>query len=77
VKCIRGILIMCLWVSERFDHLMEFNNRAGHAVRNDQGQSVRMRRTDVKEMYPQSVDHSFELGETVEPLLALPPVILL
>src|SRR4029450_9053944 len=62
-------------IRERSDGLEQLDDRAGPAVRHDQGQGVVVPRLDVDEVDVQAVDVSDELRERVELRLRLAPVV--
>jgi hypothetical protein len=66
---------VCGRICERADHVEQFDDRAGPAVRHDQRQCVLALRPDVDEVDVDSVDLGYELRQGVEPRLDLAPVI--
>src|SRR3569623_2031259 len=72
---VRGIAAMRGGIGERRDHLLEFDDRAGPAMGDDQRQCVRLFRTHVQKMDVEPVDLGRELVEAIELCLAPTPVI--
>ena len=62
-------------VGERADEIRELGDRARVPVGDDEGQRVRLGRTDVQEVDDLTVDHGGELGEPVEPRFVRSPVV--
>ncbi len=75
VEGVGGIATVRGRVDQRFDDLVEFDNRAGPAVGEDQRQGLGMRRAHVQEMNIQPVDLGGELGETIEQRLPPAPIV--
>ena len=62
-------------ISERIDNLQLLDDRAGPSVRDDHRQRLLMLRSNLDEMYVESIDLSHELRQSVEPRLDFPPVV--
>ena len=77
VERIRGIAAVGNWIRERFDHLLEFDDRSGPAVSHDEGLSVRLRGLHVNEVNVEPVQVSHELREAVELRFAVAPIVFL
>ena len=64
-------------IGERLDDLVKLDDRARPAVGDHQGKRVGVGRARVDEVDAEAVDLGLELGEAIEPRLALAPVVLL
>src|SRR5215470_3813712 len=63
-------------IGERIDDLHLLDDRARPTVRDDERQRLFMFRTNVNEMNVQAIDLGDELRQSVQPYLALAPVVL-
>lgn len=62
-------------IGERTNNLHQFQDRSRSAVRDDQGQGIRLTRADVDEMDVEPVDRRHKLRQGVQFRLHLPPVV--
>ena len=62
---------MCRGIGQWIDNLELFDDRAGPAVRDDEGQRILMLRTNVNEMNVQPVDLGDEMRQGLQFRLAL------
>jgi hypothetical protein len=63
-------------IGERIDDLHLLDDRAGPTVRNDERQRIFMFRRNVNEMNIEPIDLGDELRQSVQPCLALAPIVL-
>jgi hypothetical protein len=67
---------VCRWIRQWIDDLQLLDDRAGPPVGDDQRQCIFMVRTNVDEMDVEPIDLGDELRQSLQPRLALAPVVL-
>src|SRR5688500_1007222 len=74
VRCARA---MCRRIGQWLDDLQLLDDRTGPPVRNEEWQRILMFRTNVDEMNVKPIDLGDEVRQSLQPRLALAPVVLL
>src|SRR5215207_329674 len=73
IRCARA---MCCGIGKWLDDLQLLNDRARPAMRDDERQRIFMFRTNVDEMDVQPIDLGDEVRQSLQPRLAVAPVVL-
>src|SRR5918995_2077678 len=73
VRCARA---MSRWIGQWLDDLQLLDDRAGPSVQDDEWHRIFMLRTNVNEVDVQPIDLGDEVRQSLQPRLALAPVVL-
>ena len=76
VEGVGGIAAVLHRIDQRFDHLVELDDRTGPAMGDDQRHGPGVRRAHVEEMDVESVDLGGELREAIEQRFAAAPIVI-